>query len=156
MKGIKLLIVLAALGASSTTLAEIYKWKDANGHVHFSDQPPPDAVTTKLKGASSTATAAPAADASAPAPKTLREKEQDAKQRKAEQDAAAEKKKQEKERAEQKAQYCSSLRNNLAMLKQGGRVGTPNEKGELDLYSDDRIAKEIERLNDQIAKECSK
>lgn len=35
------LFVLPLLVASLSTQAEIYKWTDADGKVHFSDQPPP-------------------------------------------------------------------------------------------------------------------
>lgn len=161
MKGTKFLVALAVLSASTLASAEIYKWKDANGHVHFSDQPPADAKTnaTTLKGGAPVASpaAAPDSDASKPAgPKTWQEKEQEARQRKAEQAAADKKKKDEEDRAADKERYCTSLRNNRAMLQKGGRVGSPNAKGEMELYSDEQMAKKIAELNDKIAKECSK
>ena len=43
----RLLILLVAL--SSPTLAGVYKWTDAQGHAHYSDVPPPEAKTVKLR-----------------------------------------------------------------------------------------------------------
>ena len=49
-----LALLLCATGAS----AQMYKWVDANGKTHFTDQPPPaNAKPSALKGAVSTATA---------------------------------------------------------------------------------------------------
>jgi glutaredoxin len=46
MKKYLLLIPLLFIG---TATAEVYKWKDSAGHVHFSDKPPTDAKAEKMK-----------------------------------------------------------------------------------------------------------
>lgn len=43
------LLLLTLLAAASVQAAEVYKWTDANGVVHFSDSPPPaDAKAEKV------------------------------------------------------------------------------------------------------------
>jgi Domain of unknown function (DUF4124) len=57
--------VLAALAAFAAQAAVVYKWTDADGVVHFSDQPVPGAEKIST-GATNTATSgSPAADATA-------------------------------------------------------------------------------------------
>jgi len=65
MKRLWFLIAFAALAAQ----AEVYKWVDEKGQVHYGEQPPPNANTTTIKVPTS---AAPQADAppAAPAPAT--------------------------------------------------------------------------------------
>lgn len=43
------LLALLLLFAAGEAPAEIYKWVDSNGKVHFSDKPPSDAKSEKLK-----------------------------------------------------------------------------------------------------------
>jgi hypothetical protein len=43
MKKIAWLLALLAFGAS----AQVYKWVDDKGQVHYGEQPPPEAKTTK-------------------------------------------------------------------------------------------------------------
>lgn len=152
MKGIKILLALALISAAASATAEIYTWKDANGRVHFSDSPPPDANVKPIKNTPTTPT--PEADASKPAPKSWQEKEQESRQKKAEQAQTEEKKKAEQARAAEKEAYCANLRRNLAMLERGGRVGHPNDKGEFEFYSDDQLAKETEQARSKLAREC--
>ena len=48
MKKLALLVALVALGAQ----AEIYKWTDEKGQVHYGEQPPPNADTKTIKAPS--------------------------------------------------------------------------------------------------------
>ncbi|MFZ3324191.1 MAG: DUF4124 domain-containing protein [Usitatibacter sp.] len=64
MRKLALLVALVALGAQ----AEIYKWTDEKGQVHYGEQPPPNADTKTIKapsggpGPSEAPAAAPASD----------------------------------------------------------------------------------------------
>ncbi len=141
--------------------AQIYTWKDANGRTHFSDQPsaaadakpvrgnivPPDAETPRA------ASSAPK-DAKASGPKTWEDQDRDFKQRQAEKAEADAKAKKEKDARDQKNQYCSSLRNNLAALERGGRVSKPDANGEPNFLSDNQVKGEADRVRNQIAKDC--
>lgn len=46
---LKLTLILAALALSPSAFAEIYKWTDANGNVHFSDRANSNAKTVDIK-----------------------------------------------------------------------------------------------------------
>lgn len=57
-------VLFAAAAFAGTAGAQVYKWTDENGQVHYSDRAPPNA--TQIKGPTPPTTAAPPA-ASAPA-----------------------------------------------------------------------------------------
>jgi hypothetical protein len=70
MQKIALALCTAALTLSSTSDAEIYKWTDERGHVHYGDKAPKDVgaveVSEHLKEAATIYTPAPPAPMSAP------------------------------------------------------------------------------------------
>ena len=141
---------------SAPVAAQTYKWTDANGEVHYSDQPPPanvrDEVTLKPRKQSASAPTekgAPVAKA-----KTYVEQEADFKKRQVEtaEREAAEKKKAD-EVAENK-QNCEQVRVQLKVLQAGGRVTQTNAQGEREYMSDAQIGQEIERLNKAEASLC--
>lgn len=119
-----LVMPLAAIG-------QVYKWQDANGKTHYSDQPPVDAKTKgrRLGPANS------ASDDTTSAAKSVADKRLDASQREAEaKDKAATA---ERERAEdaQRAQACERARMNLQGLESGQiryRMGASGEREALD------------------------
>jgi hypothetical protein len=61
--------VFALLGSTAFAAGEVYRWRDANGTWHFSDQPQPGAELVKGTGypSSSSATPAPPPAQAAPA-----------------------------------------------------------------------------------------
>ena len=160
MKGTKFVGALALLVVATAIQAQVYTWKDASGRVHFSDQPPPEANARPIKGKASTpSTPEPSSAASEPGskkntPKTWQEKEQESRQKKAEQAQTDEKKKQEQAKQAEKERYCNDLRKNLALLERGGRIGRPNDKGEMEYFSDDQITREAEQTRSRIARDC--
>ena len=172
-----LLAVLAGtLAAVMPATAETYKWTDADGKVHYSDQPPPPSVknSTTMSPKKRTSRSAPAAapeaqsspDAAAGAspkpaagdsdtpkatgPKTPQELDAEFKQRQvkaAEEEAA--RRKADQELAE-KNRNCQQARQNVARLEAGGRMTRYNDKGELEYLGDEDIAAELARAR-QIA-----
>lgn len=153
-------ICFAALPAA----AETYKWTDAEGKVHYSDQPPPaniknPATVTPRKRTSNPAPTPPAdpdtdagtattsdAKPAAPArPKTSQELDAEFKQRqvKAAEDEAA-RKKADQESADKK-KNCAQATNNVKRLQEGGRMTRYNDKGEMEFMEDAEIAAELAR-----------
>jgi len=166
------IVCLSLIGSAS---AQVYTWKDANGQVHYSDQPPPnvEVKTTKAPTAgkyvpavpeaatsqsAARAQSEPKADGKPPVaqsgPKTWQEKELDAKQRRAAEQEAETKRKQEETKADEKKRYCEGLRNNLAMLERGGRVTNTNAQGERIFLDDAQVKQEAERTRGQLARDC--
>lgn len=123
----RLLLTLLTVGLSFTASAEqIHKWVDAEGKVHYSDQPAPD----KSKSKTLTITNKPISGDEKPETKSVAEKEQEYRKRKA---AEAEAKaKQEKVEAEtrKKAQNCEQARSHLRMVQDSGRLVQYNSAGE--------------------------
>jgi hypothetical protein len=136
------LLVMPALG-------DLYKWTDAEGTVHYSDQPPPpnvkQPITVKPRSPA-TPTAAPAAEGTpAAAPKTYVEQDAEFNRRRVE---AAEREAAEKKaamEAAEKMKNCEAAKTRLAGLQSGARVSRYNEKGEIVYVSDAEIAQETVR-----------
>jgi len=132
--------------------AQTYKWTDAEGKVHYTDQPPPanakEQATIKRKPWASTPAAAPTPaenGAQAAKAKTYVEQEAAFKKRQVE---AAEREAAEKKKAtetSEKKQNCAQARSQLKTLQAGGRITYTNAKGERDYLNDAQVAQEIER-----------
>lgn len=149
--------------------AEIYKWKDKDGSVRYSDVPPPSNIKNESIGKrvpkAPTATAvAPVENASASAtnkngtaaPKdTVPLSKEEAAAKRA-QEAEAQKKADEAKKAELKLRQesCTAARNNLRMYNNGGRMITTDEKGERHYLGDDEISKGKADAQQAIEKFC--
>ena len=136
------LLVVPALG-------ETYKWTDAEGKVHYSDQPPPPNVKQPIKvkpRAPTAPTAVPeAAGTPVAAPKSVAEQDAEFNRRRVE---AAEREAAEKKAANEAAEKkknCEQARIQLAGLQNGGRMTSFDEKGERTYLSDADVAQEIVR-----------
>ena len=153
-------IVVAATSGAAIG-AQTYKWTDAEGKVHYSDQPPPANIKepTTVKTPRTSAPAAPTAPNAKGAPppkvKTYTEQEADFKKRQVEtaEREAAEKKKADE--AAEKKQTCTQVRTQLKGLQAGGRLTQTNAQGEREYMSDAQIGQEIERLKKAEAGVCN-
>ena len=164
------LVCTAALGAS------IWKWRDANGRVTVSDQPPPRDIperdilerpsartTLSVEGAGSARepgatrrdnAAAGKAAASAPASRT--DPELDARRR-TEQAKALESAKAappDPQAQARKRENCERARALLASLDSGQRLARLNAKGERVVLDDTARAQEAGRAREVIAADC--
>lgn len=129
-------LILAGAPAS----AELYKWTDAEGKVHFSDQPPPPEVKAPVTVKPRRPGAAPAA---APAAPSYVEQEAEFRKRQVE---AAEKAKADKQAADdaaEKQRNCEQARARVASLEIGGRITRTNAAGEQIFLTDAEIAQAL-------------
>jgi hypothetical protein len=127
--------------------ADLYKWTDESGKVHYSDQPPPGEVTNaeslKLKSTTPPVdTTATGTNASAK-PKTAAEQEMECRKRRVEAAEAEAKAQKEAQAAEEKKRNCERATAQVALLGRGGRITRPGPNGEQTYMSDEEIAKEI-------------
>jgi len=135
-----LFFAVAALPA----LAQIYKWKDANGVMQYSDTPPPsNAVKSQVLDikdipVSSIATGA-ASRASAAAVRTA---------------SAASAAGEQKMVYEKSEKLCAELRGRKTFLEKGTRTRVINEKGEAKRMDADMRKSEIAEIEKQMAKVC--
>ena len=138
---------LVVLLLSPGVHAQLYKWTDANGKVHYSDQAPPtDSKSQKIIAP------APSADPTAIKSLAARQAElrraqasETEKAAKAEQAAAEEKKRQE---------ACNQARGRLKLIQGGGRVYRFDDKGEKNFVDETGRLKAQQEAEQEVAQLC--
>ncbi len=143
------LAVLLALPAVATA-EEMYRWVDANGEVHYSDQPPPPEVKEYRAMTRSGATAAPSVD-TRPVGESLADQEADFQRRRAQE--AEEEARAERVAAERR-QNCDRARSQYNTVSAGGRISRRNSAGEVVFLDDDEVARESEEARAEVEKWC--
>jgi hypothetical protein len=141
------ILLAVPFGAS----AQLYKWVDAEGNVHYSDQPPPSQGVKQQRTMPKPRAAAPAAQApsgdgtqsAANRPKTPAEQEMEFRKRRLEAAEAEAKRQQEAEAAKEKQRNCDHAKARVAMLQQGGRITRASASGEQVYMEDAEIAREL-------------
>lgn len=163
MKSIHILLVLMIFGASSSSYAEIYKWKDKNGAIRYSDTPPPSNVKQEAIGGKKVVSPngkeplAPVESVTTKETTKAPVSNEDAAATKRQADAEVDKKiKTEKEKQEAaKAENCKIARGNLENYTQGGRIYKMNEKGEREYVSDAGLAEGKAQAQKDIEENCN-
>lgn len=117
--------------------AEMYRWVDAQGKVHYTDQPPaePSKSSKKIDIPNKPAPAATASD------KSWQEKELDFKKRQSSNAESEAKKKKEADDAKTKAENCENAKKSLKALEEGGKISTYDDKGNRTIMEDAQRAK---------------
>jgi hypothetical protein len=134
---VALLIASCAGGA----LAALYKWTDAQGHVVYSDQPPP----TNIKSEQLRAAPPPANPNAA---KELAQKQAEFQKRQADASKAAEKSGKDQASTAQLAEACANARGQVKQLAESQlAIYRYNATGEREVMDDDARAKERAKLN---------
>ncbi len=162
--------------------ADIYKWKDKDGVLRYTDTPPPYGVktieiigkkATKFPTANPTMSAAPAkaaAPSGAPvSPSALTAEKatnnagsasdviaQDVEKKRRQMEEIERKNSAVKEaEAKQKALNCAAAKANYQSYSQGGRVYRTNEKGEREYMDDKGLAEGAAKAQQEISQYCS-
>ena len=150
----KLRIVVIALSLCSMTAhAELNKWVDADGSVHYSDTLPPE-----VSKAQTVRNITGKGQVEAPAkysPKSYAEREAELKKSKQEKEEVSNRKGQEEAETEERKRNCVAAQQNLRALEEGTRIVTYDANGER-TYLDDTAREQ--RLNDArkvISANCS-
>lgn len=158
-----LALVLLTLVPTLSSAQAIWKWRDANGTLQVSDQPPPNSVPESAilsrpgnRPAEIVVGGATDAPASAPvrsdATLEARKREQQAGQKAAEAARAAAAQQRDQARREEN---CRRARNQQASLDSGLRMARINDKGEREFLDDAARAAEAERVRQQIQQSCN-
>ncbi len=144
-------LTIILLLASTAAFAALNKWVDAEGKVHYSDEPPPPNVkSTTLRPS-----AAPPVATSAPgAPKTLAEREAELKKAQQEKKEAADRAAQEQANRETERANCAAARQSLRSLQAGGRLAEYDASGELSYVEDDERQQRIAKAQQDVAEWC--
>lgn len=170
MKSNRLIMLVAVLVAlPSFSYAELYKWKDKNGQMQYTDTPPPSSSKREnisgQKNSNATGKQPLSVVANpAPAPATQKFIEppestnpQDAAAKIRQQNAEADKKnKQEKEAAAKlKAENCKSAKANYEQYAQGGRVYKMTPDGQRDYLDDIELKRGEIKARGEVSQYCN-
>jgi hypothetical protein len=134
-----LLILLLALPLA--VAAQVYKWTDSSGTVHFSDSPPPQGTKYTNVKTSRSAAATPVAGTPAPAAAT------DA-------DQPAEKPERIEDTPENRSKLCTDLKANIALLQGGQPLTVDDDKGQRVAMPDERRRQELATAEGQAKQYC--
>lgn len=130
--------------------AALNKWVDADGNVHYSDNPPADAQVKTLRNS----TVPDAAPVDASAPKTIMEREAERKKNQLSKEEDNKKAEQEKEKDLAKKKNCESARSNLAVYENSPLLVTYDAKGERTYLDEATHKKETNEARKDVSKYC--
>ncbi len=149
------LIIALSLGlAASLCQAQVYKWVDADGVTHYSQQPPENGSAKEMSVPPPAAVSIPARTAASPQPESgtaSRETSELSDQIRA---RRAEEERKQKQAAEQQKVACEAMRKNLETLRTHARVKV-EENGASRIMSPEEQAKETIDLEKRIQDNCS-
>ena len=147
----RIVILAVMLACAATASAQMYRWVDKDGRVHYTATPPPPGVKARTLRAPSTAPAEPAADDAAKdagakdarkGALTPAEQEQELRKRQLEAQKAREKEALAAKDAEAKQENCARAQEALRTLESGQRVSRTDAQGERYYLDDDARAGE--------------
>jgi hypothetical protein len=164
-------LLLSALLLSVTSvsvLAEIYKWKDKDGVMRYTDTPPPSGTksyqTLGKKASKPPQTSTPESEAAqsvtndmSKVPPRSDEASPEALAEKRRQLAETEKRNKAEKEAEQKrrALNCNAAKANLQAYGQGGRIYKTNPQGEREYLGDEDLKAGLEQAQREINENCN-
>ncbi len=163
MVAMKNTLLIFLLIFCSSALAALNRWVDPQGHVHYSDQPPPPDVDSKVLRSSSDSLENGESDAESQngiagdeieGSKSLAEQEVEKKRIQKEKEVAAEKASKEQANAESMKAYCNSARQNLRALQEGLRMTEIDINGERIIMEDEKRQQNISKIQQDISKNC--
>lgn len=147
MKSLAALVGLVVACTVAPAAAQAYKWKDANGKVHFSDEPPPDRkadkVTIKPQMPEDPAAAARSRDW-----RTQLEESGVRRQQQQNREMAEQRNKQVAE------SRCISAQRNLDGIKRSGAVYRMNKEGQREYLEDKERAAAQKAAEERVEREC--
>lgn len=149
----KSVILAVMLAFAATAFAQMYRWVDKDGRVHYTATPPPPGVKARTLQAPSAPAAAPAPDDAAKdagakdarkGALTPAEQEQEFRRRQLEAQKAREKEALAAKEAEAKQENCARAREALRTFESGQRISRTDAQGERYYLEDDARARETE------------
>lgn len=150
------LLSAALLTLSGAVHADLYRWVDDQGKVHYSDTPPPPNAKKSKELPGPNRTDSPTlTEEKAQQPQSYIEKEAEFRKRQVENAERSAKQEQEKKDADAKKRRCETIRSELAGLQAGGRITRYNEQGERVFLDDAEIQQSIARAQKEIGTTCN-
>ena len=157
----KSVLLAVMLAFAATAFAQMYRWVDKDGRVHYTATPPPPGAKSRTLRAPSAPASAPddaAQDAGArdarKGPLTPAEQEQEFRKRQLEAQKAREKEALAAKDAEAKQENCARAREALRTFESGQRVSRTDAQGERYYLEDDARASETEAARRAVQDWC--
>ena len=144
----KLCLTTILFSLSISAYGALNKWVDADGKVHYSDEPPPANVKAQTL-------ATPSAISGVAAQKSVAEREADRKKSLKAKEEAEQKAAQQQENELAKQKNCEAAKANMRAYENSAPIATYNEKGERVIMDDSARQKNIEEGNKQINLYCN-
>lgn len=163
----RLMVLVSMLVFTALASAQMYRWVDKDGRVHYTATPPPPGV--KARTLQAPAAPAPATDEAAKddaakdagakdarkGPLTPAEQEQEFRKRQLEAQKAREKEALAAKDAEIKQENCRRARESLATFESGQRISRTNAQGERYYLDDDARARETDAARRAVQDWCN-
>ncbi len=137
---------VTALLFSASVSAQIYKWTDETGKIHYTDQPPPPHVNTKEQQLNINTTPSAGSQSNA----LSDEREEFEKRRKQRQENEAK----DQAQAEINKKKCTEAQTQLRMYADSPRLTIPDGAGGIVYVDDDLRQRRIDDANKAIATYC--
>lgn len=160
----RLLVLGSMLFYTAVASAQLYRWVDGDGRVHYTNTPPPAGVKSRTLAAPARAPVSPATNGdsvpdaaakdAAKGPLTPAEQEQAFRKRQMEAQKAAEKAEAERKESVAKSENCERAREHLRTLESGQRVSRTNAQGEREYIDDAARARETESARRAVSDWC--
>ncbi len=133
--------------ADTAVAAEVYKWVDEQGKVHYGDRPLPGAQSVRLKDVPEVT---PIAGEREEKRERLLQVFQEQRQEKREQAEAQKKQKEERER------NCNLAKDQLRNYERAGYIYDIDKKGNRVIYDEEKQAAAIQQARDAVKQWCGK
>ena len=144
-------LLIFLIVASTNACAEVNKWVDNQGQVHYSDQPPPPDVQAKAFGSASEGSGSASAVAGEP---TFVQQEAAVKRAQLAEQAAAAQAAQKQAAADTLKANCATAQENLRTLQSGVRLLEVNANGERSYMDDAQRQQRIDKVQQDISNNC--
>lgn len=145
-------IVILSL-VSLNVHAELHKWVDADGNVHYSDSRPSE--DTQTQGVRNVTGKDQAGASPSYTPKSYAEREAEMKKAKQTKEEAAQKKAQQDADAEARKSNCAGARESARILEESPRIATYDANGERSYIDDATRAQRLEDARKAISANCN-
>ena len=132
--------------------AQLYKWVDEQGKIHYSDTPPVEKSKSEKKLDIPNQPGTPSANSGNS--KSWQEREQEFQKRRTTADEAAAKKQKEEQDAQTKRENCAKAKQNLSQLESNAPVYTYNEQSGRSYLDEKQRAEAIEKARKSISDLC--
>lgn len=142
--------LLLSLILSANCFAGMYKWVDANGKTHYSDQVPEGSKATELRTGSKREFSSSGFKQT-----SLAEREKELKEKQTQNQIQQERKEMSDKDKAEKERNCKTAQQNKQALASGVRIRTVDEKGEQSFMTPTETKMKLEQVEKDIQQLCN-